>query len=106
MNFERTNAIGEVAVQVENDTLGQWCQENVVTLNDPDEYKADGWVKQTSVMTDYLVNPSYRKKNFFMINDLMETMIPHMQKNPKKLEELQKQIAENRKVLYDTSSVM
>ena len=50
----------------------------MTTLYDPDESKADGWIKQISIMTDYLVNPAYRKKNFFMVNDLMETMIPHM----------------------------
>ena len=77
MNFKRTNA-SECAVQVDNETLGQWMKDNITTLYDPDESKADGWVKQTSIMTDYLINPAYRKKNFFMVNDLMETMIPHM----------------------------
>lgn len=95
----------KAVMPLEAKTVGQWMNQNISSMYSKDENKPLDYVKEISNLTDYLANPSIKKKNFLIINEIIETALPKV-KDEACLKKLTAQIEANKKGLYDMKSVM
>jgi hypothetical protein len=78
MQHKRSAHNGE-AFPFEHRVFENWLQDSVVSLHVNEDEK---YVPHFASLTEYLVNPSIRKKNYLVLKELTDHFLPYLEQNP------------------------
>ena len=70
---------GQGVFPLEHKVLDDWLEDSVVSLYVNEEEK---YVDSFASMTEYLVNPAIKKKNYLILKELADNYIPYLEKFP------------------------
>ena len=95
-------AEGQGVFPLEHQVFDEWLEDSVVSLYVNEDTK---YVDSFASMTEYLVNPAIKKKNYLILKELADNYIPHLEKFPQYFSTIKDAALCNQNNCYDMKPI-